>query len=82
MPAGDPVRRLKRSAGQPGELGYWAAYCVDAIMDSLYAARNVPSSAHARLACPHLVTLTEDEDALIEAVLIATPPDAWRRLGS
>jgi hypothetical protein len=83
MAAGDPVQRLEPSAGQPRELGYWAALCVDPVLDILYAGRNVPLPARARrLACLHLVPLTEDEDALIEAMLTATPPDACRRAGS
>jgi len=63
-----------QAAGQPRELGYWAALCVESVLDGLYAARDVPLPAGARrLAYLHLVPLTEDEDALIETMLTASP---------
>ena len=63
-----------QAAGKPRELGYWAALCVESVLDSLYAVRDVPLPAGARrLAYLHLVPLTEDEDALIETMLTATP---------
>lgn len=63
------------AGGRPRELGYWAALCVESVLDGLYAVHDVPLPAGARrLAYLHLVPLTEDEDALVDAMLTGGSP--------
>jgi predicted nucleotidyltransferase len=62
-----------QAAGKPRELGFWAALCVETVLDGLYAVHDVPLPAGARrLAYLHLVPLTEDEDALIDVMLTSS----------
>ena len=62
-----------QASGTPRELGFWAALFVESVLDGLYAVHDVPLPAGSRrLAYLHLVPLTEDETALIDAMLTAT----------
>jgi predicted nucleotidyltransferase len=70
-----------QAAGTSRELGYWAAVCVESVLDGLYAVRDVPLPAGARrLAYLHLVPLTEDEDTLIDAMLTGSPAERFEAI--
>jgi hypothetical protein len=62
-----------QASGTPRELGFWSAVFVESVLDGLYAVHDVPLPAGSlRLAYLHLVPLTEDETALLDAMLTAT----------
>ena len=67
-----------QAAGTVRELGFWAALCVESVLDGVYAVHDVPLPAGARrLAYLHLVPLTDEEDTLIDTMLTGSAAERF-----